>query len=114
VGRPAQLVPEEGDYAHVRWWALVTYVPHWLGITWYRSVRGRFSLRRIVEVPQRRLLPCRVSCVGFAAILALPFRLGELARPYIRRRRSLRCSLLPGHVRQLGAVTAILLPIILK
>src|SRR5258708_6125325 len=54
-------------------------------MTWFRSVRWRFLLRSILEVPKRRLFA--VSCVGFAAILLLPFRLGELARPYMLRTR---------------------------
>jgi hypothetical protein len=80
-----KLVPDDGDYADVRWWGLALYVPLWFAMTWYRSVRWRFLLRRIVDVPKRRLFA--VSCVGFAAILLLPFRLGELARPYMLRTR---------------------------
>ncbi|HEY0251823.1 MAG TPA: lysylphosphatidylglycerol synthase transmembrane domain-containing protein, partial [Kofleriaceae bacterium] len=50
-----------------------------------RSVRWRFLLRQIIDVPKMRLFA--VSCVGFMAILLLPFRLGELARPYMLRTR---------------------------
>ena len=53
-------------------------------MTWFRSVRWRFLLRQIIEVPKIRLFA--VSCTGFAAILLLPFRLGELARPYMLTR----------------------------
>ncbi len=52
---------------------------------WFRSVRWRFLLRSIVVEPKRRLFA--VSGAGFAAILLLPFRLGELARPYMLRTR---------------------------
>jgi len=80
-----KLVPAGNDFGAVRWWALGLYAPLWFAMTWYRSVRWRFLLRQIVEVPKRRLFA--VSCVGFAAILLLPFRLGELARPYMLRTR---------------------------
>jgi hypothetical protein len=80
-----KLVPDSGDFGAVHWAALALYAPLVLGMTWFRSVRWRFLLRGIVEVPKLRLLA--VSCAGFAAILLLPFRLGELARPYMLRTR---------------------------
>ncbi len=52
-------------------------------MTWFRSVRWRFLLRSIADVPKKRLFV--VSSVGFAAILLLPFRLGEFVRPYMIR-----------------------------
>ena len=80
-----KLVPESGDFDSVRWWTVALYFPLVLGMTWFRSVRWRFLLRSIVDVPKRRLFA--VSCVGFAAILLVPFRLGELVRPYMLRTR---------------------------
>jgi hypothetical protein len=78
-----KLVPEGGDFQRVRPWTVVLYVASLGLITWFRSVRWRFLLRSIAEVPKRRLLA--VSCVGFAAILLLPFRIGEFVRPYMVR-----------------------------
>jgi hypothetical protein len=80
-----QVVPDSGDFSHVRWHYLAFYAPLMLGMTWFRSVRWRFLLRSIVEVPKVRLLA--VSCAGFLAVLLLPLRLGELARPYMLRTR---------------------------
>src|ERR1041385_2436555 len=80
-----KLVPDGGDFGSVHWWYLALYVPLLLAMTWFRSVRWRFLLRGITEVPKLRLFA--VSCAGFAAILLLPFRLGELARPYMLRTR---------------------------
>jgi uncharacterized protein (TIRG00374 family) len=76
-----QLVPDSGDFSRVRWGYLALFVPFFLGMTWFRSVRWRFLLRALVDVPKRQLLA--VSCAGFLATLLLPFRLGELARPYM-------------------------------
>jgi hypothetical protein len=78
-----KLVPDGGDFDHVHWWALALYAPLFLGMTWFRSVRWRFLLRGIVDLPKRKL--AAVSTVGFAAILLMPFRIGELVRPYMIR-----------------------------
>ena len=79
-----KLVPENGDFGAIKWWAIAAYPPLWAVMTWFRSVRWRFLLREIVEVPKRRLFT--VSLAGLAMILLLPFRLGELARPYLLTR----------------------------
>lgn len=78
-----KLVPDGGDFSGVKWWTLAAYVPTVLGLMWFRSVRWRHLLRSIVEVPKTRLFA--VSSVGLSAVLLLPFRLGELVRPYMLR-----------------------------
>jgi hypothetical protein len=78
-----KFVPEGGDFQHVRAWTIPVYVVTLVVVAWFRSVRWRFLLRSIAEVPKRRLFA--VSAVGFSAILLLPFRLGEIVRPYMLR-----------------------------
>jgi hypothetical protein len=78
-----KFVPEGGDFQHVRGWTVALYVLSLGMVAWFRSVRWRFLLRSIAEVPRRRLFS--VSMVGFAAILLLPFRIGEIVRPYMIR-----------------------------
>jgi len=80
-----KFLPEGGDFDQFvrRWWTLPIYFGFLLAMTWFRSVRWRFLLRSIAEVPKARLFS--VSCVGFAAILLIPFRLGEIVRPYMIR-----------------------------
>ena len=80
-----KLVPDGGDFSNVQWWALAVYVPIWYASTWFRCIRWRFLLRAITEVPRRRLFA--IGNAGFAVILLVPFRLGELARPYMLRTR---------------------------
>jgi uncharacterized protein (TIRG00374 family) len=80
-----KLVPESGDFSGVHWWAIGLYLPLLLLNLWFRSVRWRYLLRSIVEIPKRRLFA--VSCAGFLAILLIPFRLGELVRPYMLKSR---------------------------
>jgi hypothetical protein len=78
-----KFVPEGGDFKNVRVWTLPGYVVTLIGVAWFRSVRWRFLLRSIAEVPKKKLFA--VSAVGFAAILLLPFRIGEIVRPYMIR-----------------------------
>lgn len=80
-----KFLPEAGDFKSVCWWAVALYVVPLFGMTWFRSVRWRFLLRSIAEVPKKRLFA--VSCIGFAAIVVLPFRIGEIVRPYMIRTR---------------------------
>lgn len=75
-----KLWPTGVSFANVRWWTLPAYVATLAGMSWFRAVRWRFLLRRVAgEVSVMRLLS--ISWIGFAAILLLPFRLGELVRP---------------------------------
>jgi hypothetical protein len=78
-----KIVPEGGDFQHVHWWVLAPYVLSLFAFTYFRSVRWRFLLRSMANVSKRRLLT--VSCIGFAAILVMPFRIGEIVRPYMIR-----------------------------
>jgi glycosyltransferase 2 family protein len=78
-----KIVPEGGDFAHVKWWTVPCYLASLAAFNWFRSVRWRFLLRGVAEVPKKRLLA--VSAVGFAAILLMPFRIGEFVRPYLIR-----------------------------
>jgi hypothetical protein len=49
-----KLVPDGGDFSGVHWWALALYVPMQVATIWFRSVRWRFLLRSLVEVPKVR------------------------------------------------------------
>lgn len=80
------LVPEGADLRNnVRWWAIPAYVVTLVVMSYFRAVRWRFLLRSFAEVPKRRVLA--VSWIGFAAILLMPFRIGEIVRPYMLREK---------------------------
>lgn len=81
-----KLVPKRHDFESVHWSGVAVYALLMIAMTWFRGVRWRFLLRNIAVVPKLRLLA--ISLAGFAAILLLPFRLGEFARPYMLRTRS--------------------------
>jgi uncharacterized protein (TIRG00374 family) len=77
------LVPRGGDFAGVRWWTVGAYALSLFVTVWFRAVRWRFLLRPFAEVTRRRVLA--VSLIGAAAQVVLPFRIGELVRPYLIR-----------------------------
>lgn len=75
-----------GDYRY-----LVPYVAALLLIHVVRTVRWGLLLRPVARVPFSRLNA--VSAVGFMALVLLPFRLGEFARPLlVAERPRLRTS----------------------
>ncbi len=77
--------PEGGDFAQVRWWTLPAYIGLCVTMNYFRAVRWRFLLRGLGEFGPRRILA--VSWIGFAAILLMPFRLGEFVRPMMLREK---------------------------
>ena len=77
------LWPGRGTFASVRWSTVLGYVVTLVGMSYFRAVRWRFLLRSFAEIPKRRILT--VSWIGFAAILLMPFRIGEIVRPYMIR-----------------------------
>jgi hypothetical protein len=78
-----KILPTGVSFATIRWWTLPIYVVTLTGMNFFRATRWRFLLRKVVDVPLRRLVI--VSWIGFAAILLMPFRLGEFVRPYMLR-----------------------------
>jgi len=79
------LVPEGGDFANVNWLSIPAYLLTLGVMSYFRAVRWRFLLRSFADIPRRRVLA--VSWIGFAAILLMPFRIGEIVRPYMLRER---------------------------
>ena len=77
------LWPEGRVFASVKWWTVPAYLLTLVGMSYFRAVRWRFLLRSFADIPQRRILA--VSWIGFAAILLMPFRIGELVRPWMIR-----------------------------
>ena len=81
-----KIIPADTSvFRDVKWWTLPAYALTFLAMTWFRAVRWRFLLRSFVDISRRRTFA--ISCIGFAAILLLPFRLGELVRPYMVREK---------------------------
>lgn len=79
------LFPEGGDFARLRMWTIPAYVVTLAAMSYFRAVRWRFLLRSFADIPRKRVLA--VSWIGFAAILLMPFRIGEIVRPYMIREK---------------------------
>jgi uncharacterized protein (TIRG00374 family) len=77
--------PNGISFEGLRWWTVPVYVVSLIAMSYFRAVRWRFLLRSFAQVPTRRILA--VSWIGFAAILLMPFRLGEIVRPYMIREK---------------------------
>lgn len=106
------LVPKNGDFANVKWIAIPAYFLTLGVMSYFRAVRWRFLLRSFADVPRRRVLA--VSWIGFAAILLMPFRLGELVRPYmLREKGKLSMSSVTGTVVAERVVDGLYLSIVL-
>lgn len=106
------LLPEGGDFAHVRFWTLPVYLLTVVAMSYFRAMRWRYLLRSFADVPRRRVLA--VSWIGFAAILLLPFRIGEIVRPFmIRERGKVSASSATGTVVAERVVDGLYLSIVL-
>ncbi len=77
------LLPEASCFEHVKWWTVPAYLATLVVMSYFRAVRWRFLLRSFADIPKRRILA--VSWIGFAAIMLMPFRIGEVVRPYMIR-----------------------------
>lgn len=78
-------LPEEGALEHYEWWALPLYLLVWSGVHVVRAARWQFLLSPIAQVPMRKVIA--VSFIGFAAIVMLPLRSGEIVRPALIREK---------------------------
>src|SRR5205814_7248895 len=106
------LWPEGSDFARVKWWTLPAYLVTLIVMSYFRAVRWRFLLRSFADIPRRRVLA--VSWIGFAAILLMPFRLGEIVRPYmLREKGKLSMSSVTGTVVAERVVDGLYLSIVL-
>ena len=100
------------DVLAQRWWTVPVYLVSLVAMSYFRAVRWRFLLRSFAEVSRRRVLA--VSWIGFAAILLMPFRIGEIVRPYmIREKGKVSMSSATGTVVAERVVDGLFLSIVL-
>jgi len=80
--------------ADANYWWFAPAVAVWFVAAWFRSLRWRYLLRPIADIPTGTLYP--VVIIGYMANNLLPARTGELVRAYImgeRHRLSLMATL---------------------
>jgi uncharacterized protein (TIRG00374 family) len=80
------VIPPPSAFARVEWWALPAYLVLWSGVHLLRAVRWHWLLGPLGYVRTRTLLGA--SFIGFAAVLALPLRGGEVVRAVLLGRRA--------------------------
>jgi glycosyltransferase 2 family protein len=66
------------------WWLVPGVAVYFVGV-WARTWRWHYMLRAIKPVPLGRLFP--VVCIGYMGNNIYPFRIGELLRAYVLRRK---------------------------
>ena len=79
------LVPTADHFAEVRWAGVAAYVGILVLTHFCRASRWRFLIAPIKRIPLRDVV--LLNWIGFFAIFAFPFRLGELARPVLTKIR---------------------------
>jgi len=80
-----QLMPARDSFEHVRWWTVGVYFVGYTSVHYFRAMRWEYLLRPVAQVPRRRLIA--IGFIGFLAIILLPFRMGEVVRPYLVREK---------------------------
>jgi hypothetical protein len=79
------VVPDPSAFAKTRWWTVAVYALVFATMHLVRSSRWYFLLAPVHRVPLRRALT--VTLVGYTALTLLPFRLGEVVRPWLIHKR---------------------------
>lgn len=79
------LAPDRSTFAHVKWWTVGAYFVLYGVVHYFRALRWDYLLRPIARVPTRKIIA--IGFIGFLAILMLPFRMGEVVRPYLVREK---------------------------
>lgn len=80
------LLPDASAYAFLVWPYLLAQIATLSVVILLRTYRWRYLIDPIAPVPTRLMMG--VSLVGFSFIAFAPFRMGELARPYLMARHS--------------------------
>jgi hypothetical protein len=79
------VVPDKASFAAVPKWVIAAYCALWLVVISLRAVRWYWLLRPLAPVTIRRVMGA--SFVGYGALILLPFRMGELVRPTLIRKK---------------------------
>jgi uncharacterized protein (TIRG00374 family) len=77
------LVPSREAFSHVASWAIPVYTLIMIVSHIFRATRWRFLIAPVKAIPVRDVVA--LNFVGFFAIFALPFRLGEVVRPALTK-----------------------------
>jgi hypothetical protein len=77
-----EIIPSAAQFGVLAGWAVPVYLLTLVAVHFLRAYRWIYLLRPIhPAITVRKMLP--VAFVGFLAILVMPLRTGEIARPYL-------------------------------
>lgn len=79
------LVPSRAAFSHVSPWAVPAYAAMMLASHFIRATRWRFLIAPVKKLKLVDVMS--LNFIGFFAIFALPFRLGEVVRPALTKMR---------------------------
>jgi uncharacterized protein (TIRG00374 family) len=80
------ILPSSQAFRYVSWWAVPVYVLSLLLVHFFRAYRCAYLLKPLGRVSTRQVL--MIGFAGFLAIMMLPLRTGEFARPYLFKKES--------------------------
>ncbi len=78
------VIPPASAFSEASWWAVAGYGVIWLALQLLRAARWQLLLAPLGEVSLGRVM--RICLIGYALLLLLPFRMGEVARPAMIRK----------------------------
>ena len=79
------IVPNARAFEHMSWWTLPIYGLCLGGMHYFRAARWRHLLKPLGDVSTRHVLA--TAFIGFAAVMFIPLRAGEVVRPVLLGKR---------------------------
>jgi uncharacterized membrane protein YbhN (UPF0104 family) len=80
------ILPPRETFEHMHWWAAPAFLGMLCLVHFFRAYRWQYLVRPMSGMSLTRLMA--VAFTGFLAILMLPLRMGEFARPWLLKRES--------------------------
>jgi uncharacterized protein (TIRG00374 family) len=80
------ILPPAETFEHMRWWAAPAFLGILCLVHFFRAYRWQYLVRPMSGISLPRMMA--IAFTGFLAILILPLRMGEFARPWLLKRES--------------------------
>lgn len=80
------IIPPGEFFRHIEWWAAPAFFALLCGVHFLRAFRWQYLVRPMAEISLYRMMS--VAFVGFLAIMMMPLRAGEFARPWLLKKET--------------------------
>lgn len=84
--RGLPILPPRETFEHMRWWAGPAFLGILCCVHLFRAYRWRYLVQPMSDISMARMMA--IAFTGFLAILMLPLRMGEFARPWLLKRET--------------------------